>query len=286
MVDLHALLENIPALELCEDEADYKKRFSESIKSINSSFELALKGGLIADRMAWVFMAGYQAAIRACFSLSNFNHHQSDHWLCIAVSEPKEEEGKPGVTYVDLEDHFQLTGFKSWIAACDSVDALVVKAGRGKKAICLYLPADVEHLAISKKINPKVLVELSQGEAFLDNVIVSKDQLLDPLLLKVFPKFEAYYIYVAIGASIYAHTHEKDVDTASKALEFLENLEVAELDSESDIARLEGIPENANQEFAGLYQMYKSSPGLSKYASPADEKILSVYSNMLDGSSS
>lgn len=272
---------NISTPMLCEDEAAYKNLFIKSIQSAASPFEIALKAGLCADRMAWVFIAGYQAAIRACFNPAQFEDHKDDHWLCLAVSEPSPESGKPGVSAVIQGGDFLLTGFKSWIAASDSVDSMIVKAGRSEKAVCLYLPANAEHLKITRKADPKLLVELSQGEAFFDNVYVNQNQALDRLSLKVFPKFEAFYIYVAMVASIYAHTCKADAPTSDKALDFLEMTSKVRLVKDTEITRLERVPDFINQQFHVVYEAYKNSPCLWKFSNSTDENLLSAYSKML-----
>ena len=50
-------------------EAAYRDVWNERVVPLDSDpLAMAIAGGLIADRMAWVFVAGYQAACRHVFS--------------------------------------------------------------------------------------------------------------------------------------------------------------------------------------------------------------------------
>ena len=49
-------------------EAAYRDAWNERVVPLDSDpLAMAIAGGLIADRMAWVFVAGYQAACRHVF---------------------------------------------------------------------------------------------------------------------------------------------------------------------------------------------------------------------------
>ena len=62
------------------DEGEFKARWL-TIPSSSDAFTAALHGGLIADRLSWVFLAAYQSAVRACFK-----DMPDQCWLSFAVS--------------------------------------------------------------------------------------------------------------------------------------------------------------------------------------------------------
>ena len=72
---------------------------------------MAITGGAIADRLAWVFVAGYQAANRRVFP-----ELPVDGWAAYLVSEDRNGE-LPGVTAAPNDGGFLLNGHKTWLAA-------------------------------------------------------------------------------------------------------------------------------------------------------------------------
>ena len=65
-------------------EADYYLSWRTHTRSAQSPFDFAVKGGEAADALPWVFVAGYQAAIRAVFTRNSFTS-----WVAFAVSEDR-----------------------------------------------------------------------------------------------------------------------------------------------------------------------------------------------------
>ena len=61
-----------PELETLPDEMSFHAAWvsvcaDERGQMLSDPVELALTGGALADRLAWVFVSGYQAAVRQCF---------------------------------------------------------------------------------------------------------------------------------------------------------------------------------------------------------------------------
>ena len=50
------------------DEHTYAELWLQQVSGLDSLQAQAVKGGLLADRMAWVFVAGYQCALRHTFA--------------------------------------------------------------------------------------------------------------------------------------------------------------------------------------------------------------------------
>jgi hypothetical protein len=138
---------------------------------------MAVTGGLLADRMAWVFVGGYQSAIRHTFMREAFSG-----WVAFAVSEDRKGQPPlPGVTVHNSAQGDVVSGYKTWVACSDSVEHLVIKAGSGADAGYFNIHRTTPGLTVSNKravANPgSFLAEMSQGIAHLQDVAVA--QVLD-----------------------------------------------------------------------------------------------------------
>ena len=99
---------------------------------------MAVQGGLVADRLAWVFVAGYQAALRRTFPAEVLHG-----WGAFAVSEDRRGDPPlPGVDYQQTKDEFVISGHKTWVAAVSCVEHLIIKAGRGARALLQFTSAN------------------------------------------------------------------------------------------------------------------------------------------------
>jgi len=96
--------------------------------------ELALRGGALADRLAWVFVSGYQAAVRRCFP----EFAAPSGWTCLAAAEAGDG---PGCRLDSGPDGLRLSGDKSWIAGAGVLDSLVVSVGTTVTGIFLATSA-------------------------------------------------------------------------------------------------------------------------------------------------
>ena len=118
---------------------------------------LAFAGGAIADRLAWVFAAAYQGAVRACFDGA-----RDGAWIALCVSEDRTGEF-PGVVL----ENGMLTGSKSWIAASDTVDQLIVSVGPSLHGGCHLLERNDPGVELVARPRKAFLGDLSQGAANL-----------------------------------------------------------------------------------------------------------------------
>lgn len=113
------LPDRIPLDSAIADEAALK-RFWQSHVSAGNLVQTAFTLGLHADRLAWIFCSAYQCALRA--EITGIPDHE---WWALAASEDSRGE-LPGVSY----DTGRLNGFKTWVAASNLVDAVVVTVDR------------------------------------------------------------------------------------------------------------------------------------------------------------
>jgi len=155
---------------------------------------LAIAGGCLCRTLepAFIFTAGYQAAVRATFP-----DIVSDGWLAYAASEDRSDSNrKPGVTI----DNHQLFGFKTWIAASRYVEAMILKVGRGADAQYVSVNALDSEVSITHKPTPGFLPALSQGEAEFSGAKYM--QINDLSRVPEFADCEPYYIYLALLAAL------------------------------------------------------------------------------------
>ena len=81
----------------------------------------ALQGGLLADRLPWVFVAAYQAAIR-----SVFQEVPRQGWAAfVATEDKKDPDARPGTSLCEAGSVIRLSGYKSWVAQSRSPRAMV-----------------------------------------------------------------------------------------------------------------------------------------------------------------
>lgn len=153
----------------CPSEVSFKRRW-ESLPGALDPFESAFLGGLHADRLAWVFVAAYQSAMRSCFP-----HVSHTGFLSFAVSEDT-SGAYPGT---EIDQNGRLTGNKSWIASSRIVDRLVVTIGPSLDGGCIAIDAAAEGISISHRVSAAFLGEMSQGRARFDGVAVSSEHYID-----------------------------------------------------------------------------------------------------------
>ena len=174
-----------------------------SKKSSEDPASLAILGGSLTNEAAFIFIAGYQAAIRATFPELCQQYESTSKklgWLAYAASEDRNPENpKPGVSI----NNDKLSGFKTWIATSACVDQLVVKIGTGADAKYVLVEHPTPGLVITHKKNVRFLKLMSQGIAEFEAACFVP--LTDLSLVKQFGWNEPYYIYLALLGSIQAN---------------------------------------------------------------------------------
>ena len=197
-MSLSNLLGEIETSDPVATESDYLKLWQDLVRDKGSApFELAVRGGVLADRFSWVFIAGYQAAIRHVFVGETFQG-----WAAFAVSEDRSEDNPlPGVTYEETEGHVVIHGSKTWVAASMHCTDIVFSAGKGGNKRFYRAHRDEENLVVETRPPGRMLPDLSQGSAHFHGVGLKSDKLLDTRLVPGFGACEVVYIYAAFLAS-------------------------------------------------------------------------------------
>ena len=175
------------------DEQTYASLWLTQVSGLDSLTAQAVQGGLLADRMAWVFVAGYQCALR-----HTFVELPADGIAAFAVSEDRKNDPPlPGVKTLHHTGGVRVSGYKTWVACSASLSHLVIKADRGEAARYYSIERAAEGLNLTDK-HGGFLAEMSQGIAQLDHVAVPTP--LDASQVVHFGLRETLYIYMAFCA--------------------------------------------------------------------------------------
>lgn len=181
-------------------EADYHAAWLEHEVGIGDPFLTAALGGAIADRLAWVFLAGHQATVRHCFP----GLPAERGWSAFVNSEDRSGLF-PGTSLTGGPGSWRLSGSKSWIAAADHVDRLVVSARQNEVPFAV-IRRDLAGVLIESGEPRTYLSELVQGHAMFDNVVVGDQQLFgDEDTFVVFRFAEPAYVRAALNAFMLIH---------------------------------------------------------------------------------
>ena len=134
-----------------ESEAEFKNVWQDQANG--PPIARAISAGIHADRLSWVFLAGYQSAIRLAFEGIPENE-----WWSFVVSEDKSGQ-LPGVVFSDG----CLSGSKTWVAACDNVDGVIVTAA----GLCYYVQRHTTGVQFDSYASGNFLPDMSTGKVCL-----------------------------------------------------------------------------------------------------------------------
>lgn len=180
-------------------ETQFFDAWSDSAGSESDLYRMAIKGGLLADRFAFVFSAGYQAAIRHIFPQLDLSG-----WVAFAVSEDRSEvDAKPGVSYRRGVQGYVLDGVKTWVAASDVCQKVVLSARGADGTRYFELERGCSGLSFATRPAGRMLPDLSQGSAHIEQVCVA--QPIDAERVRSFGPAEVLYIYCAFLGSTWRH---------------------------------------------------------------------------------
>src|SRR3546814_7764987 len=104
-------------------ESDYYQAWTDRRVSSADPFMTAVVGGAMADRLAWVFLAGYQGTLARCFP----ELEVIPGWRSFVNTEGG-RDNLPGTSLTGEPGSRRLSGWKTWVAAAEHVDALLVSA--------------------------------------------------------------------------------------------------------------------------------------------------------------
>jgi alkylation response protein AidB-like acyl-CoA dehydrogenase len=172
----------------------------------SSPTALALAGGELADRLAWVFVSGYQAAVRRCFP----EFTPPSGWTCLAAAEAG--AGEPCVLE-SVGDAFRLSGEKSWVAGAGVLARLVVLVSEGDGICFVPVAADAAGVKISLPRTPGFLAEMTQGVANFDAVVIRPEEIIrEPERRLWFRGAEPLYVLLALNGCLRARAVERGDD--------------------------------------------------------------------------
>ena len=170
-----------PAVSIGDFEA-WKRVWKKIVPCWERPIDRALAGGLAADRPAWVFAAGYQAAIQALQP-----DLPSDQLAALCISE--EHGAHPGrirtrLTAAEGSAGWRLDGTKTFVTGAEGADLLIVAASAGvmpdgrNRLRMVMVPADREGVCITPLPDLDVVPEMPHGRVAFETVGVADDALL------------------------------------------------------------------------------------------------------------
>jgi len=162
---------------------------------------VALVGGALADRLSWVFHAGYQGMMRYAFPFC-----PKSGWASYLVAEDKTGE-YPGTVLEPSASDVVLSGYKSWVAASMHVQHLVIRVKGSEEDLFILVDRDESGVSLSSRDKPGFLGDMSQGFAAFENVIIDADRIFTSKHLPVnFEHSESYHLLTALNAFMVSHT--------------------------------------------------------------------------------
>ena len=260
-------------------EAQYLALWREHAERQSDFVSMALAGGLYADRLAWVFIAGYQAAIRCTFPGAELSG-----WAAFAVSEDRQPDNPlPGVTVQGAPQSQVLNGHKTWVAAAEHIDQLIVKAGRGGDAQYFALDRAEPGLELSVRPAAGFLSELSQGAAHLNGVRVAEPQLLDASQVPLFGIREALFIYAAFCAFVLARSPDSTRRERSRSLaREVPSLLASRFSASAELSALKQFDADVQELLDDIDNEAENNTGGNTFPLsanwPRDRRLISMYS--------
>jgi hypothetical protein len=214
-------------------EAEFKSIWLDAYRPDMTDAELAFTGGGLADELALLFIAGYQAAVRSCFPV------QDRAWTVFAVSEDHRPDNPlPGLR---LNESGRLNGSKTWVACCDQVDDIVVSADRHGETLLFIVSRDQPGLTITRREGVGFLSGMSQGTASFTDVKASQQKLLPPMDLKHFARREPLYLYIAFCGFMLTHGNDSEIEAIYRQLSELSETDLTGESDKSTLADIDNI---------------------------------------------
>lgn len=239
--------------------------------------EMAFAGGLLADRPAWCFIAGYQAAQRLIFP-----ELPAASWSAFAASESRDDRERfPGTVLDETADGIRLSGCKGWIACSRTVSHLLVTVNgpEPRTARTVLIAAGETGVTLAHREAPGFLGVMSQGRARFEDVPVAATRLFGPDRARQFARSEPRLVMLA-GAAFLLGGPAGDGGTASADRLAALVLALADLGRDRDArpqilaaldAELQALVREADR--AGLAD--------ARADWPADRPLLSLYSRRI-----
>ncbi len=176
-------------------EADYFAAWLDYDAGAHDPAITAVLGGALADRLAWVFVAGYQGTIRRCFP-----GLPPERGWCSFVNTEDRSGSLPGTSLTGEPGKRRLSGWKTWVATSDHVERLLVSARQGETPFIL-MRRDQPGIRIETGPARGYLSEMAQGRVEFVDVAVREEQLLgDDRTFPTFRRAECVHLQPELPA--------------------------------------------------------------------------------------
>lgn len=193
----------------------------------------AIAGALLADRLPWVFAAGYQATLRNAFPAL-----PGTGWAAFAATEDSVDPAShPPVTLDGVASDCTLSGCKAWVAHSRLVDHLIVTindpAGDKRAARGVIVERDRAGVCLSHRESPAFLAAMSQGFVRFEHTPVEPGAVFAFEPIRQFGRTEAKFVMLAGCAFLIARTgrgtelHDRLVTLAAGLLALLAERETS-----------------------------------------------------------
>ena len=184
------------------DEAAWHRLWERDGLAGKTPLDMALAGGALADRLSWVFVSGYQAALHA-----NFPQLPTSGWAAFVATEDRQDPAAhPGTFLASGTRGRVLHGYKSWVAQSRQVAHLLVTAREHPEDDapgCVLVSAHAPGVHLSHRDEPGFLADMSQGFARFDSVEVAGEK-YGFERSRAFGRSESIYVMLAASAFLLA----------------------------------------------------------------------------------
>lgn len=183
--------------------SDWKRHVFANLVSYDTWFDRAVVGGFCSDRLAYVFLSGYQCALHTMFPLLAV-----DKIAAFCVSEKGGNAPRAIQTkFRKVDSHYTATGTKTFVTCAEEVDILLI-AARDSDIVSdrpsikvFYLDSSSEGVLIKEDKVLPFMPELKRGRLTISNCSFPEEQMLDgdgySEAIKPFSPLETLYIMAA-----------------------------------------------------------------------------------------
>lgn len=190
----------------CVSEQDYYDLWHACGLHTMSPGDSAIAGALLADRLPWVFAAGYQATLHNAFpGLPRAG------WAAFAATEDSADPVRhPPVSLDAAASDCALNGCKAWVAHSRLVDHLIVTindpAGDKRAARGVIVARDRPGISLSHRESPQFLAAMSQGFVRFECTPVEPGAVFGFEAIREFGRTEAKFVTLAGAAFLLARS--------------------------------------------------------------------------------
>jgi acyl-CoA dehydrogenase len=165
---------------------EWKRGWVSLVPQWETPIDRALAGGLLADRPAWAFAAGYQAAIQSLATPLGLNDTTKISAICITEKDGAHPSRiKSGLVPVpEKPGHWRLNGYKTFISGAEEADVLWVAASTGKSAKgrnqlrMVRVPSQSSGVKLSPMPPLGLVPEMPHAEVGFESVVIPDKALL------------------------------------------------------------------------------------------------------------